>query len=411
MTKIQELRDLRAQTIDQASAILDRATADKRDLNRDERAQYDSLRSNIDAISANIEAAEKRDQDRRDIEGKMNTLLGPSHGGMNASDAELVAGMRNMLLRNDPAPLEARSDAPRSNYSPGVEKRDLTKSAPANFGPVSFYDQIVEALVDSSAVLAAGATVITTPTGETLRVPRATAMSTAGIFTEGAAIDESDPTLSAVELGAHKYGVIVQASREVIEDSGADLQAYLARMTGQALGLAIGNHLINGTGTGQPRGVLADATTGVTAPAGVLTSLGSQGTAGQGTDLLNNLYASVAEPYTRSRAAAFLLRGGSLATVRNLKASTGELVGNAYLAGAPAPFLADPFVPAMAASAKSVIFGDWSRYFVRVVNGVRFERSDEFAFANDLVSFKATIRLDAALVDVNAIKVLVHPAS
>ena len=127
--------------------------------------------------------------------------------------------------------------------------------------------------------------------------------------------------------------------------------------------------------------------------------------------MLNNLYASVAEPYTRSAAAGFLLRNASLATVRNLKTTTGDLVGNTYLANSPAPFYADPFVPAMAANAKSVLFGDWSRYFVRIVNGVRFERSDDFAFTSDLVTFKATIRLDAALVDTSAIKHLANSAT
>jgi hypothetical protein len=35
---------------------------------------------------------------------------------------------------------------------------------------------------------------------------------------------------------------------------------------------------------------------------------------------------------------------------------------------------------------------------------LRFERSDEFRFQNDLVAFRAVIRIDGALVDINAIK-------
>ena len=38
--------------------------------------------------------------------------------------------------------------------------------------------------------------------------------------------------------------------------------------------------------------------------------------------------------------------------------------------------------------AKSVIFGDISRYFVREVAGVRKEQSNDFAFSSDLVTFK-----------------------
>jgi HK97 family phage major capsid protein len=72
------------------------------------------------------------------------------------------------------------------------------------------------------------------------------------------------------------------------------------------------------------------------------------------------------------------------------------------------PGYVDPHTPAPANTAKSLAFGDWSRYAVRIVKGVRVERSDEYAFQNDLVSFKAVIRLDGALVDANAIKTFVH---
>jgi HK97 family phage major capsid protein len=76
------------------------------------------------------------------------------------------------------------------------------------------------------------------------------------------------------------------------------------------------------------------------------------------------------------------------------------------------PAYIDPFVPQMGASAKSVLFGDWSRYFVRMVNGIRFERSDDFAFDEDLVSFRALLRADAALIDTTgSIKYFAHGAS
>jgi len=39
---------------------------------------------------------------------------------------------------------------------------------------------------------------------------------------------------------------------------------------------------------------------------------------------------------------------------------------------------------------------------------VRFERSDEFRFQNDLVAFRCILRLDAALIDTGAIKSFVN---
>ena len=59
----------------------------------------------------------------------------------------------------------------------------------------------------------------------------------------------------------------------------------------------------------------------------------------------------------------------------------------------------EPNIAATALSAKSVVFGDMAAYFVRIAGGVRFERSDEFAFQSDLVTFRAIVRGDGILAD------------
>jgi HK97 family phage major capsid protein len=224
-------------------------------------------------------------------------------------------------------------------------------------------------------------------------------------------ITEADPTLAVVTLGAYKYATFFQVSGELATDGHADLLGFLARQSSEALAQAFGAHLMTGTGSGQPTGALTTATAGITGPTGTATSFGVQATAGMGTDLLNSLYGSVAEPYTLSPATAFLLRNATRTAIANLKTSAGEPVGTGYLNAAPAPFLVDPFVSAMGASAESVVFGDWSRYVVRIAGGLRYERSDDFGFQNDLVSFRAIIRLDGALVDANALKTFTHSAT
>ena len=56
--------------------------------------------------------------------------------------------------------------------------------------------------------------------------------------------------------------------------------------------------------------------------------------------------------------------------------------------------VADP-----AADAKSVCFGDMSKYFIRDVKGVRVERSADFAFQNDLITWRFILRTDGDLID------------
>jgi HK97 family phage major capsid protein len=108
--------------------------------------------------------------------------------------------------------------------------------------------------------------------------------------------------------------------------------------------------------------------------------MSGQATAGMGTDLLNSQYGSLAERYALSPACAFLLRNATWTAIKNLKTTAGDPVGSSFVASSPAPYLIDPFVSAMGANAESVVFGDWSRYVVRIAGGLRVERSDEYAW-------------------------------
>jgi HK97 family phage major capsid protein len=243
----------------------------------------------------------------------------------------------------------------------------------------------------------AGATVLNTNSGESIQVPKTTSHSTAGIVTEGGTISASDPAFGQITLGAYKYGTLIQVSRELLEDTGVDLEGYLAMQAGRALGNAFGAHAITGTGTSQPRGVVTDATLGVTGGAGVVGAFTS--------DNLIDLFYSVIAPYRASGSAKWIMRDSTVAVARKLKDTTGQYIWQPGLtADAPDTILGkqvltDPNVAATALSAKSVLFGDFSQFFIRLAGGVRFERSDDFAFNTDLVTFRALLRADSALVD------------
>jgi HK97 family phage major capsid protein len=68
------------------------------------------------------------------------------------------------------------------------------------------------------------------------------------------------------------------------------------------------------------------------------------------------------------------------------------------------PVFENPFAPAIGTAAKSVVFGDMSSYHVRQVGGVEIARSDDAFFANDLVAFRVSIRLDGNLGQSDAVK-------
>lgn len=398
----------------EARKINETAARFSRDLSSGEKTRWDELMVHIGELDQRINEVAGLEERNARAEVVRAELRGHAPAASSGSSQDpAVDAFRSAILERNPAPIEVRDDSPTFVRHLGAERRELLTSSPANFQRVSFHDKILQHMIETSSVLRAGATLLTTTTGEDLRVPKATADSTAAIVAEAAALGESDPTLGVVTLNAYKYGVYFEVSHEMANDASVDLEAYLAQQAGRAIGTALGAHLITGTGTGQPRGAHTAASAGVVGPTGTATSFGSQATAGQGTDLLNSLYGSLAEPYVADPSAspAFLLRNATLTAIRNLKTSAGDPVGTSYVANAPAPFYVDPNVQAMGANNESVLCGDWSRYFVRYVNGIRFERSVEHKFQNDMIAFRAILRADGDLIDENAIKYFSHSAT
>jgi HK97 family phage major capsid protein len=418
---LDQLREQRATARAERDQILTRAASEGRDPSPEELAQYQAH----DLAEREASDALEAERDRQLAEVRAMATRRPGQT-LTRQAAETASAFRSAIFSKNPAPIEVYaeqmadewpSDVPEPVYGRSgrvrVHTRDTLKSTATQAMGTDVYGRIVMHLVETSSLMRAGATVITTETGEDLVVPRSTGFVTSAITAEGAAITESDPALSTVTLKAFKYANYFEVSQELANDTPTNLLDFLARQAALSLGLGAtgyGDDLINGAGTTEPRGLLLDAGTGVTGPAGTGTTLGTQGTANMGTDALWNLVGSVAEPYAESDSAAFLMRNASNVVVRKLRDTSGQpvngLTDRRSILGYPV--FVDPFMPAMANTAESIAFGAMDRYFVRIVNGIRFERSDEFRFQNDLVAFRCILRLDGALIDTNAVKTFVN---
>jgi HK97 family phage major capsid protein len=75
------------------------------------------------------------------------------------------------------------------------------------------------------------------------------------------------------------------------------------------------------------------------------------------------------------------------------------------------PVYTDPDVPVMAASAKSILYGDFSWYWIRDVNGILIQRLNELFAMNGQVGFIVFHRTDGKLVNTAAVKHLANAAS
>ena len=274
----------------------------------------------------------------------------------------------------------------------GGAQRDLSKAtagAGAATVPTSFYDQLQAHLIEVSGVLQAGPTLLRTTSGEEIQVPATTGHSSGALTAEKAAISESDPAFASRSLPVYKYATLIQVSTELLTDTGVDLQGYLSMQAGRAVGVAWGAHLSTGTGSSQPQGVATAASAGVTGLATVFAPT---------SDNLIDLYHSVIAPYRMSASCGWLMADATVAGIRKIKDGNEQYIWQPGLtAGAPDSMLGKPVhvdvgMASAAAGAKTVLFGDFSTYFARQVNEVRFESSADYAFNTDMTTFRCIVR-------------------
>ena len=278
----------------------------------------------------------------------------------------------------------------------GHEFRVITGSSTGAPVPTSFYNEIVKVARLVNPLLEY-ATVINTTSGENLQIPSQSTFSTATIVGQGVSVGTSEPAFNAfTTLGSYKFSALAQLSRELILDAGVDIVGFLAEQFGNAFGFAIGDKLINGTGTVEPTGFLPVAGTGVT---------GSTGVAGAFTgdnviDLIYSLDGSL-----RNRPSfAMLANSTSIAALRKLKDGQGQYlfsVGDSkdrrdLVLGVPV--IETPAMPNPGVNANSLAVGDLKSLYIRNAGGLQVDRSDDFAFGNDLATWRATWRIDGALV-------------
>lgn len=401
---VKRLRERREQVWSQAKEIADRAADENRALSGEEEGQWQQMNSELDALDKRIQNVIDGEQRAKDTEEKFAQLRGEPEKKTPEGEARKQSGdeFRAFLRGERGRVYDVLPSGP-------IDFRDLTKgtaTAGGNTVPTDFFTRLVEHMIETSAILRAGATVLNTAGGEDLQVPKTTGHSSASIVTEGSAITESDSAFGQTVLGAHKYGILIQVSRELLNDTGVDIEGYLSRQAGRALGNGFGADAVTGDTTGsQPKGLATRATVGVTAASGGF----------EGDDIID-LKFSVIEPYRRSGSAAWLMQDATTAAVRKLKDNNGQYLWQpALTAGEPDillghPVVTDPFVDSPNTTGnRPILFGDISAYFARLAGGVRFERSDEYAFNTDLVTFRALLRADGDLVDqTGAVKALEH---
>jgi HK97 family phage major capsid protein len=425
-TQIKELREKRMNTHKELVGLLDKAVDEGRDLTVDEQATEARLQTELSTSSELVKQVEGRmtalaeaEARQAETEASFAKLMGNQDtrglpggapvGGPDGSKDEQTQLREWITGQSGSRVFEARAGKPMGAEEFRVLSK-LTAGAGGNTVKTSFYEKLVSHLIEVSGIMQAGPTILNTSTGEQMLIPKTTSHSTAALVAEAGTIGASDPVFAQAPLDAYKYALLLQVSHELANDTSVDLLGYLSMQAGRAVGNAFGAHLAVGTGSSQPQGVVPVATVGVTGGASVAGAFTS--------DNIIDLFYSVIAPYRNSGSANWLMKDATVAAVRKLKDSTGQYLWQPSVQlGVPDTLLGkriitDPFIPSVGLGLRSVLFGDFSQYYVRMVENIRFERSDDFAFNTDLITYRCILRGDGELIDTTgAIKAFIGNAA
>jgi HK97 family phage major capsid protein len=377
MSFIKAQEELRANLVEQIREVTDFAESEKRGLLAEDVAKIEKIEADIRSAEEAIGVA-KRNEERMVAAANAAQSFVPK--SESRSDSDVLRQIANGEIR-----------------SYDFEKRTLTPSD--NTVPKSFYDEVfavarlVGPMLDVSQV-------ISTTSGESLTIPTLTAYSTATIKGAAAAIDASDPVFSSITLGAYKYSFLVPVANELLADAGFDISSLIAEQAGNAIGYAVNEGLTNGTGTVQPTGITTVAGSGITGGTGVSGAFTA--------DNLIDLAYSLDGAARRLPGVGFMANSQSVGAIRKLKDTAGNYLYQVGI-GQPDTFAGFPISenPAMASTGtanKSVLFGHLPSYKVRMAGGLQVAQSADYAFNQDVTTFRVTMRVDGNLTHAGHVK-------
>ncbi len=223
--------------------------------------------------------------------------------------------------------------------------------------------------------------------------------ASAEILTDGSAgtADTSTPfTTNSFGSFCYSSGVFA-ASLELLMDSAMNPEEVIYSIGASRITRLLNTHIVNGTGTGQPAGLVGAATLGKTGTNGQTTSVISQ-------DFLD-VVASLDEGYWDTDRTTWLMTRATFAAACKLghPATANEPLvswddaGNPRILGFKVGI--DNGMPAMAASAKSIVLVNWDYVGLRIVEN-SFEvvvMAEKFASSGQ-VGFVVRGRFDSKLV-------------
>jgi len=411
MSTLKELRDAQNVVVAQARERLDLITANTDEARQAElEAAHDKAMGEFDRLEGLIVRETKLIEIEKRAE-ELRVQRRPSGDAVEARGVDIAPAIeyRTVFAKAICGSLENLTAEERAVLKTGstefrAQSTGVT-TAGGFFIPTELAATIIKSMLAWGPMYDPGvSTEMVTSSGNPIRIPTVddTAV-TAVTHTENTALTDTgakDVTIGQKSLDAFAFDTqFIRWSWELDADSIFGMEALLGDLLGERLGRIANLQLTTGTGTAAPNGIVTASSLGKTAAAVAAITF----------DEIIDLEHSVDPAYRSSPRAAFMMNDSVLQAVRKLKDGQGNYLwqnGNVQ-AGVPGtingrPFYINQAMASQATGARVMLFGDFSKYFVRKVGapviGVMRER-----FWPDL-GIAGLIRFDGELSDAAAVK-------
>lgn len=370
---------------------------------KEEQAQFDSMVDEAERIERQIEAHQRLlDNEAEDSFRQLPT----KEKGDKASPA--MAAYENYLrkMSNRLTPQEIEAIRNTMSTSTGSEGGYTVQPIVAS--------TLIEALKDFGAMRRL-ATPLPTTNGADLSFPSTDGTSEEGeIIAQNITATDADVGFGTVPLNTYKFSSkVVAIPIELLQDSNIDVVALVNNRLRERIGRIQNRMFSVGTGTGQPFGITTAASAGKVGATGQTMTV----TYDDLVDLVDSI-----DPAYQVAGLKFQFAQTVRRLVRKIKDTAGRPIWTpSYDEGMSAktpdlllgyPVEINNHMPAPAANAKSISFGDHSKYIVRDAMELTMFRFEDSAYLKKgQVGFLAWARAGGNLTDTNAVKVYQHSAT
>lgn len=421
----------RAEAYTAMRSVLDAVDAENGGMTAEQAGEYDAAESRFDQLDKTLKAeARQRDRDRS------GGILGNRSDDPERDAADRAETRSERFERA--LDLAQRSEANRVSFVQSGEYREafvegllrrglmgaemapeyraalnLAVDAEGGFtAPEEFVRELLKDQADFATVRA-HARVISTGHGRDLEFPVLATKGTAGWTQEVPTTPDShksEPTFGAPKVvKAHPAQREVVTSKDLLQDSVFNIESLIRELIAESFGELEGEAFWTGDGNGKPSGIIPnlDAANVVTGAAGQVNTVTS--------DELIDVQHSIKRRHRAN--ARWFLNDQSVKAVRKLRDGDGNMIWQPGLTdGEPGrilgkPYEVDEYVPDMAASATSIVYGDASGYMVRDVLALGIQRLVETYARTRQVGFLADKRVDGVLLRPERLAAYKHPAA